>query len=251
MRVIAVINQKGGVAKTTTTANLGHALALMGQKVTVIDLDPQGHLSSFLGVNRMDLQGIDSVLLNDTPITETFIQVRNNLTLVPAGSRLDSVEQMVEGRLSRSKLLKASIEECMADQDYVLIDCPPASGLLVIFALYASHEVLIPVNGDFLSLHGLSHFLGTLQKVESAMGHKVDMHIAITRLHPRRRLARSIVKKLTEYFPGKILATPIRETAALAECPSFGKTIFEYRTNSYSKADYESLAQDLQLRRVM
>lgn len=251
MRVIAVINQKGGVAKTTTTANLAHALALMGRQVTVIDLDPQGHLSSFLGINQRDIQGMDTILMSDVRLKDTIIQARENLQLVPAGGRLDSIEQLTEGRLSRSKRLKDSIQNDLAGQDYVLIDCPPASGLLVIFALYSCNEVLIPVNGDYLSLHGLSHFLGTMHKVESAMGHRVKMQIAITRLHPRRRLARSIVKKLQEYFPGKILATTVREVAALAEAPSFGKTIFEYSTRSYGSEDYRTLAEDLDSGRMM
>ncbi|OOZ38573.1 hypothetical protein BOW53_15045 [Solemya pervernicosa gill symbiont] len=251
MRVIAVINQKGGVAKTTTTANLASALARSGKRVTVIDLDPQGHLATYLGVNERRLAGVDRLLLADESLSSVTMDVRDNLTLVPAGSNLDAVEQMTNGRLAKSKLLKQVINESLTDQDYVLMDCPPASGLLDIFALYAAKEVLIPVNGDHLSLHGLSHFIGTLKKVESVLGHKIPLHIALTRFHPRRRLARDVMQKLLEYFPGRVLATPVRETAALAECPSFGKTIFEYRPRSVGANDYRQLAQDLELGRTM
>ena len=251
MRVIAVINQKGGVAKTTTTANLGHALAMSGNRVTLFDLDPQGHLGAYMGVNDRSLPGIDHVLLSGTPVEQAMIEVRDNLQLVPAGARLDRLEQLSEGRLEVSKRLKAAIEAQQDKCDYLLLDCPPSSGLLVIFALYSCHEVLIPGNGDFLSLHGVSHFLGTLRNVEKALGHSINFQLAMTRFHPRRRLSRSIVKKLLEYFPGKVLATPVREAAALAEAPSFGKTIFEYAPKSYGSDDYRALASDLQAGRVM
>ena len=251
MRVIAVINQKGGVAKTTTTANLGHALAMSGKKVTLLDLDPQGHLGAYLGVNDRSLPGMEQVLLNNTPLHEVTLKVRDNLELIPAGARLDRMEQLTEGRLDVSKRLKAAINALQGDTDYLLIDCPPSSGLLVIVALYSCHEVLIPVNGDYLSLHGVSHFLGTLKNVEKALGHGIKFQLAMTRFYPRRRLSRSVVGKLLEYFPGKVLATPVREAAALAEAPSYGKSIFEYAPKSYGSADYSALATDLETGRVM
>ena len=135
MRVIAVINQKGGVAKTTTTANLGHALAMSGNRVTLFDLDPQGHLGAYMGVNDRSLPGIDHVLLSGTPVEQAMIEVRDNLQLVPAGARLDRLEQLSEGRLEVSKRLRAAIEAQQDKCDYLLLDCPPASGLQVIFAL--------------------------------------------------------------------------------------------------------------------
>lgn len=251
MRIIAVINQKGGVAKTTTTVNLGHALALSGHRVTLLDLDPQGHLATYLGVNERNITGLDRVLLSDAPVEQAVLQVRDNLRLIPAGARLDRVEQLSEGRLDVSKRLKAAILAQQDSCDYLLIDCPPSSGLLVIFALYSAQEVLIPVNGDYLSLHGLSHFLGTLKNVESALGHSIKFTLALTRFHPRRRLSQSIVHKLLDYFPGRLLATPVREAAALAEAPSFGKTIFEYAPSSYGSDDYRALASDLMSGRMM
>lgn len=251
MRIIAVINQKGGVAKTTTTANLGHALARDGKRVLLADLDPQGHLAAYLGMNDRERPGIEQLLLEETPAEQLILPIRDNLELLPAGPRLDRLEQLSGGRLDVSKRLKRSFEALGSGRDYLLIDCPPSSGLLVILALYSCHEVLIPVNGDYLSLHGVSHFLGTLKNVEQALGHPIDFQLAMTRYYPRRRLARSIVRKLLEYFPGKILATPVREAVALAEAPSFGKSIFEYAPNSYGSDDYNALAHDLMTRRVM
>ncbi len=245
MRIVAVINQKGGVAKTTTTANLAHALVRAGHRVTALDLDPQGHLAAYLGFTDRRLPGVDRLLLEGIPLNEVAFEARPGLRLVPAGPRLDAVEQLAEGRLAKSRLLRRAVADSFAGQDFVLLDCPPSSGLLVIFSLYATREVLMPVNGDYLSLHGLSHFLATLKRVEGALGTTIRRHIALTRLHPRRRLARDVIGKLMHYFPGQVLATPIREVAALAECPSFGKTIFEYSANSHGAVDYAALAEDL------
>lgn len=250
MRAIAVINQKGGVAKTTTTANLGHALALRGHKVTLIDLDPQGHLATYLGLNE-PVPGMDDVFLDGRSVQDVAMLSRQNLTLVPAGPRLDALEQLTEGRLTMSKRLRSAIGEDLADQDFVLLDCPPSSGLLVIFALYSVSEALVPVNGDYLSLHGVSHFVGTLRNVEKAIGRNIDMRLAVTRVHHRRRLARETIDKLLHYFPDRVLATTVREAAVLAECPSFGMTIFEYGPSSTSAEEYESLAEDLEKGRTM
>ncbi|MDH5572890.1 MAG: ParA family protein [Gammaproteobacteria bacterium] len=251
MRVIAVINQKGGVAKTTTTANLGHALAMNGERVTLLDLDPQGHLGIYMGVHDRKSPGIEQVLLDDMSLNEVILNVRDNIMLVPAGARLDRIEQLTTERMIITKRLKTAIEILQNKTDYLLIDCPPSSGLLVILALYSCHEVLIPVNGDYLSLQGVSHFLGNLKNIENILARHINFQLVLTRFHPRRRLARSIIEKLLEYFPGKILATPIRSAAALAEAPSFGKTIFEYAPRSSASDDYSALAKDLEYGRVM
>lgn len=250
MRAIAVVNQKGGVSKTTTTANVAHALAMEGRRVTAVDLDPQGHLGAYLGL-REPVPGIDEVLLDGRPLPEVGMVSRQNLSVVTAGPRLDALEQLTEGRLACSKRLRRAIHEDLADQDYVLIDCPPSSGLLAIFALYAADETLVPVNGDYLSLHGVSHFVGTLRNVERAVGRDLTMHLAITRLHHRRRLAREVVAKLLDYFPEQVLATTVREAAVLAECPSFGMTIFEYGPASVSADEYRRLAGDLEQGRTL
>lgn len=251
MRIIAVINQKGGVAKTTTTANLGYALASMGKRVTLADLDPQGHLSAFYGIQQTGKAGTDALILSGEKAGDVVRPLRDNLSLIPAGASLDRVEQMTQGRLEASKRLKSALAELEGQSDYVLLDCPPSSGLLVIFALYACDEVLIPVNGDYLSLMGVSHFLATLKNVERLLGHPINYRLVLTRFHPRRRLARNVKDKLLEYFPGRIFATAIREVSALAECPSFGKPIFEYAPRSHGSSDYRALADDLVHGRMM
>ncbi len=251
MRTIAVINQKGGVGKTTTTANLAHALALNNYKVVAIDLDPQGHLGVSFGIHDHEVAGIDEVLLQGVPITDCVIEVREGLMLVQAGTKLGEIEQMVNGGSSRGNLLRNALENNFTDQDFILIDCPPASGLLVVNALFCTKEVLIPVVGDYLSLQGLSYLVGTFKNFEEKLGHKLKEHIVFTRYHKRRRLPEEILHKLQHYFPKQILKTRIREAAALAECPGFGKTIFDYRKNSNGALDYRALADDLVTGRVM
>ena len=139
----------------------------------------------------------------------------------------------------------------MDDQDFVFIDCPPASGFLVISALFAVEEVLIPVASEYLSLHGVSHLMGTLNMFEESLGKTFKQWVVITRFHQRRKLAQDVYQTLVEYFPEKVLATPIRETSALSESPSFGQTVFEYRGNSHGSEDYFSLCSDLLKERTL
>ncbi len=250
MRVISVINQKGGVGKTTTSVNLAHALVMQNYRVTLIDLDPQGHLGASLGVldgeRAIDIDtGIDSALLHNNEIKNVICHIREGLQLIPAGRHLHEVEHMQEGGAARGMLLKNALQGELGDQDFILIDCPPSSGLLAINALFAGDEVLVPVVGDYLALCGVSQLMQMLKSFEQIAGRVVTTRFALTRFYPRGRLAREVMKKLTGYFPGMVLSTAIRETIALAESPAHGKTIFEYSPQSHGAQDYRMLADDL------
>lgn len=251
MRTVAVINQKGGVGKTTTTVNLAHALVLSGKRVTVIDLDPQGHLSASLGVNGRDVAGMDRILLEGVALSELALEVRERLRLVPAGTDLGRMERLTDGHAERGNRLREAMQANSNDEDFVLIDCPPASGQLIFTALSVANEILVPVIGDYLSLRGMSYLIGTIRKFESGCRRRLMPWIVVTRFHKRRRLPHEVIEKLLEYFPGRVLTTPIRETAALAECPSFGQTIFEYNNRSNGADDYRSLAADFLHGRTM
>ncbi len=241
-RKVAVINQKGGVGKTTTTANLGYMLAQKGYKVTLIDLDPQGSLTISLGVNWQEHAGIEDLLLHDESLENVILESRKNLRLIPCGNHLGQVEYMSQESSSIAKALRKVLDQL--DDDFVLIDCPPSSGFLIVSALYAIDEVLVPIASDYLTLHGLSHLLGTLKGFEQRLGHKIKKWFVITRFHPRRRLAQDVKAKLISYFPDQVLLTSIRETSAVAESPSFGLTVDEYQKNSNGSKDYYSLADD-------
>lgn len=248
---MTVINQKGGVGKTTTTVNLCHALAEAGKKITVIDLDPQGHLAVSFGTRIGEQSGIGEAMLKEKPIKQQIVQVRNNLQLITAGAKLKDIEQLTGNGTPRGVLLKNALNGSLNDQDFVFIDCPPSSGLLIANALVATDEILIPMTGDFLSLQGLSHLMATVKRFEKTLKKEYKSLLVISRYAQTRRISTQVLNSLRSYFPGKILATIIREAAVLAECPSFGKTIFEYSPKSRSASDFRSLADDFLEGRVM
>jgi chromosome partitioning protein len=245
MRRIALINQKGGVGKTTITTNLGHALALAGHRVTVIDLDPQGQLASSYGIFRAPAKGIDQVMLNGLDPATVKQGIRDMLTLIPAGNRLQEIEYLHDGGASRAELLKQALEGTLDDQAFVLFDCPPSAGLLVANAIFAADEALIPVSGDHMSLNGLAKMLITIKKFESYMNRPLCKWIALNRYFPRRRLSKEVSGKLETHFPDQLLHTPIREAAVIAECPGIGRTIFEYKPSSQSAREFRVMAEEL------
>ena len=250
-RLVAIINQKGGVGKTTTTANLCHALAELGKKVTVIDFDPQGHLAVSFGLISHDLSGIDLALLKEKTIEEQVLSVRENLQLIPAGSKLKDVEQLSNTGMPRGVILRDALRGQLADQDFVFIDCPPSSGLLVANALIATQEIIVPMASDFLALQGLSHLMATVKRFEGALKRPYKLSVVISRYMSTRRISGQVLNILLSHFPNQILATVIRETALLAECPSFGQTILEYSPKSRSARDFRNLANDFLENRVM
>ncbi|MDO9268941.1 MAG: ParA family protein [Methylobacter sp.] len=251
MRIVAIINQKGGVGKTTTTANLCHAIAELGSKVTAIDLDPQGHLAVSLGITAQDIGGIDEAMLKKKKIHQQLISVRDNLQLITSGSKLKDIEQLTGNNSPRGVLLKDALHGSLNDQDFIFIDCPPSSGLLVANALIAADEILIPMASDFLALQGLSHLMGTIKRFEKALQRKYKTLLVMSRYSPNRRISSQVLNVLLTHFPEQILATVVRETALLAECPSFGKTILEYSPKSRSARDFRSLAHDFLESKVM
>jgi len=239
------MNQKGGVGKTTTTINLGHALALAGNKVTLIDMDPQGQVATGFGLSN-EQGGMDEVLLTGERLDAMVIEARDNLDIVPAGSNLSDFEHVTEGGSSRGQKLKQAIDNsALVDQDFVLIDCPPSSGLLGVNAMFAADELIVPVSGDYLSLQGLSRMMQILKRAESMIGRDINLWLVTTRMQMRRRLTQEVRKRVLKYFPGRVFNTVIRENVSLAESPSFGKTIFDYKASSAGAEDYQSLAQDL------
>jgi len=248
MRKIAVISQKGGVGKTTTSMNLAHALVLSGKKVLLIDMDPQANLSTSLGIHGNDVKGIAAVLLKNEVISDHIVSIKEQLDIVPAGGRLGELEFMLSGGTKRGFLLERATKEISQEYDFLLIDCPPSAGLLGMNAMLAVDELLIPVSSDYLSMQGLSRLLGIVQHIEDTLKRSTRKWIVVTRYYRRRRLAMEVREKLLKYFPGRVLSTPIRESVALAESPSYGMSIFDYKKSSYGAQDYLSLANDLVLK---
>lgn len=243
--MIAVINQKGGVGKTTTTLNLSHALAQLDKKILVVDLDPQSHLTAGFGVLQREQKGIADVLLGETDLTDVMQETRENVFIIPAGSRLGELEHLTSGGAKRGYLLKEALDNHVDQFDYVLIDCPPSSGILGMNALLAATEVLVPVSGDFFALQGLSRLMSIFQHIETTLKRKTKKWVVLTRFHDRRKLAKEVKGKILSYFPDCVFQTAIRETVALAESPGFGQTIFEYKPKCNGANDYMELAADV------
>ncbi len=253
MQVVAIMNQKGGVGKTTTTLNLAHGLALQGKQVLILDLDPQGHLGSCFAIDTFNSKGMDRVLINKASFQEVTQNVRDNLFVVSAGAKLGELEtQAQEGGRIGYRLYHAlysdthnNDHECYIKQfDYILMDCPPASGLLAMNAILACNEFIIPVTGDYLALQGLSRLIKVISHIEQTLERHTKKWFVLTRFQKQRKLAQQIRQKMVGYFPEQVLATAIRENVALAESPGFAKSIFEYQPRSNGAEDYKNLVID-------
>jgi len=243
VRSIAVINQKGGVGKTTSAVNLGHALALRGHRILLLDMDPQGHMAAALGIFRPPRHGMDDVLLDGASLADRMISTRELIELVPAGERLGEVERQ-EAITEKGNLLKVAISRQQLPIDYIIVDCPPSAGLLVVNSILAVDDVLVPVAGDYLSLTGLARLMLTLRRLSDLREKPLKKWIFMSRYTPRRRLSREVQSKILEHFPGYLLASTIDESAVIAESAGAGRTIFEYKSTSRAADAFSQLCQD-------
>ncbi len=243
MRIVACVNQKGGVGKTTICANLAFALAQQGFKILVLDMDPQGHLGQSFGFFQNNRPGIDSVLTGQETIKNVTITLSENLSFVPAGPGLQKLESTPMGK-GRGLLLKKAVKRQISDYDFIMLDCPPSSGFLVVNALAVADELLIPVTPDYFGMSGLSLLLSTIQNFERVLGKYKHRWFVVSRMQ-KRRLSREVLSKLEYYFGKELIPTQITERALLAECPSYGKPIMAYAPSSPSSNEFEALARHI------
>ncbi len=265
-RVIALVNQKGGVGKTTTTVSLGSALAAMGKRVLLIDLDPQAHLTLHLGVEPDGLERSVYDLLTDPDVSAQSIAhaVGPNMTVLPAEVNLAGVEPQLAPLAASGRAQRVLLEKCQPllsrggggqGFDFVLIDCPPSLGLLTLNALALASEVIVPMQAHFLALQGLSKLLETVALVNQTINPKLAVCGVVLCMHESQTLlAGEVLADLrafldaarTQDVPWRdavVFGPPIRRNIKLAECPSFGKTIFDYAPGCPGANDYQSLAQ--------
>jgi chromosome partitioning protein len=258
MRSIAIVNQKGGVGKTTTAVNLGAALAAAGKQVGLVDLDPQAHASLHLGVSPEN--GNDSVygvLIDGRPLAGVRRQLSDRLWLVPSHIDLAAAEVELAGEVGREVILRDKLTEDPAPFDYLIVDCPPSLGLLAINALTAVREVFLPLQPHFLALHGLSKLLRTIDVVTRRLNPRLHLSgVVLCMYDTGTRLAAEVAGDVTEFFAGehqpgcpwsdvRIFQTRIRRNIRLAEAPSFGQSIFDYAPNSHGAEDYGALAAEV------
>ena len=259
MRIIAIANQKGGVGKTTTTVNLAAALANMNRRCLLIDLDAQAHLTTSVGVDPGST-GYSSyeLLTQGIPLSEAASPLRPNISLVPAGMDLAGAEQELVTVVGRETILRDALAGSDKSYDYVLIDCAPSLGLLTLNSLGAASEVFIPMQPHFLSLQGLSQFLSTVLLVHKRINPDLRISGLLFCMYDSRvSLSNEIVGDIEAFFDQhkdeqspwddvKIFRTRIRRNIKLAECPSYGRTIFEYEPKCHGAQDYLALAQEVE-----
>lgn len=257
MRSIAIINQKGGVGKTTTAVNLAAALADSGQRVCLIDLDPQAHASLHLGLALSeDDPSVYEVLTGDRSLEDVRHHVGPNLWLVPSHLDLAAAELELASEVGREVILRDKLGADRQDFDYLILDCPPSLGVLTLNALTTVHEVLLPLQPHFLALHGLSKLLRTVELV----AHRLNPELRLTGVvfcmyDSGTRLATEVCNDVREFFErsthskswseSRTFATRIRRNVRLAEAPSFGQSIFQYSPHSHGADDYRDLAREI------
>lgn len=247
-RIIALVNQKGGVGKTTSAINIGCALASLGQKVLIVDLDPQGNASSGLGVHeRLKDRNLYHVIALGTPIKDMVVStMKDNLHLVPAAQDLAGAEVELVALTEREWRLFKALQPIKSLYDYILIDCPPSLGLLTINGLAAADAVIVPVQTEYYALEGLSQLLGTIELVREHLKPELEILGALLTLYDRRnRLARQVVEEVRKHFPGPVFDDVIPRSVRLAEAPSFGQSIFDFDAFSKGARAYKSVAKEI------
>ena len=243
--IIAVINQKGGVGKTTTAVNLAAQLATDKSPVLLVDLDPQGNATSGLGLTKEAALTTYELILGQTSLEHAVCPTgRAGLFVVPANANLAAAEIELVPMMQRELALRSALQN--AAYEYVIIDCPPALGLLTINALSAANVIVMPVQAEYYALEGLGQLLATVQRVKQALNPSLDLlGVVLTMYDKRTSLSEQVMDELYNHFGDKVFKTVIPRNVRLAEAPSFGKTIFEHDRWSKGARAYKNLAREV------
>ena len=250
-QIIAIVNQKGGVGKTTTTLNLGAYLAAAGKRVLIVDLDPQANATSGLGLDHTQIEhALYDVLVGIKPIADVRLATSHDgLHIVPTNQNLAGARVEIVGHENREFKLAGCIEAVSHEYDFVLIDCPPSLGLLTLNGLVAADKVVIPIQAEYYALEGLSQLMRTINLVKENLKPELDIFGAvITMFDSRTKLSKEVLAELYRHFPDKIFRSVIPRSVRLAEAPSFGQTILGYDPGGRAARAYERLTNEFLLR---
>ena len=245
---ISVVNQKGGVGKTTTSINISAVLASLGQKVLLVDLDPQANATSGLGIDYANLeQGLYNVLIGEVDAKDVIKPTNTaNLFVLPSTLALAGASVEIVSLEDREFLLSRVLEKLESDFDFIIIDCPPSLGLLTINGLVAADKILIPVQAEYYALEGLGQLLNTIGLIQDNISDKLEvLGVVITMYDKRNKIAKQVLSELDQYFPYYVFKTIIPRNVRLAEAPSHGKSILEYEFSSRGAQAYLKLGQEI------
>lgn len=251
-KTIAVVNQKGGVGKTTTVINLAAGLSLLGKKVLIIDLDPQGNSTSGLGIDKSSLnQSTYEVLINNGKIDESLkkVEIRDNkkIYICPSNAELSGADIELYNLEEREWILNKAVHDSNLDNfDYILIDCPPSLSLLTINAFAASDSLLVPVQCEFYAMEGLAQLKKTIDLIIERINPSLEIEgLLLTMFDSRNNICKTVVSEVRNFFKEQVLTTLIPKNVKLAECPSFGQCIFDYDKDCIGAVSYLQLAKEL------
>ncbi|HYZ15404.1 MAG TPA: AAA family ATPase [Candidatus Acidoferrum sp.] len=248
-RVIAIVNQKGGVGKSTTAVNLGASLALLGRRVLIIDIDPQGNTTTGVGIDKRNVEhDVYHLLLQDAAIGDVTLPTDvENLRIVPATLNLAGAEVELVSADRRETRLKTAIAPVLDQYDDILIDCPPSLGLLTVNALTAANDVIIPVQAEYYALEGLSQLIAIVRRIKEGLNPDLLIRgVLITMFDGRTKLAGEVLEEVNRHFPERVFRTQIPRNIRLSEAPSYGKPAILFDVKSRGAQAYLSLARELQ-----
>lgn len=247
-KIISIVNQKGGVGKTTTAVNLAASLGAIGYKTLLIDIDPQGNSTSGVGINKREVKNSSyDIIIGNASTDETIMKTEfKNLFLIASNIDLAAAEIEIVDLEHRESRLKNAILPVRGDYDFILIDCPPSLGLITTNALCSSDSIIVPIQCEYYALEGLSQLMNTVRRIKRQYNDRLEIEgVLLTMYDGRLNLTQQVVREVKKYFPKKVFRTAIPRGVRLSEAPSFGKPIIYFDAVSKGSDAYISLAKEI------